>query len=204
MQFFSDLKKMSWESKAVDTDAVQSQCLKCDGKLLWWKGSIVAPSVTTAPFHHDDMPDAVKVIYEEARQIFEVSPRAASALLRLALETLVVELGQTSGSLDARIGKLVKAGLSPGVQEALDVVRVIGNNAVHPGQIGLADDRDTGAALFELINYIVERLITEPAKIGKLFDRLPEGARKAIQARDDVKALPLSSTIGGDTGEVQT
>lgn len=190
MQFFSDLKRMSWENKQIDTQAVLSQCLKCDGYLLWWNGSIVAPSVTTAPFHHEDMPQVVAATYEEARQVFEISPTASCALLRLALEKLTVELGFAKGSLDARIGSMVSAGLSTNVQEALDVVRVIGNHAVHPGQIDVTDDRETAAALFELLNYIVERLITEPAKIGKLFDALPETARKAIASRDAQKSLP--------------
>lgn len=190
MQFFSDLKKLDWEKSPVDTDAVMSQCLKCDGQLLWWKGAIVAPSVTTAPSHHEDMPTDVAKTYEEARQIFEISPTASCALLRLALEKLTILLGYDKGSLDSRIGSMVGAGLSTNVQQALDVVRVIGNNAVHPGQIDLHDDRDTAAALFELINYIVERLITEPAKIGKLFSALPEKARKAIESRNAQKSLP--------------
>lgn len=193
MQFFNDLKKIGWNDKPVDTSAVLSHCLKCEGELLWWNKLIVAPRVTTAPFHHDDMPNDIKMIYEEARQVYEVSPRAASALLRLALEKLTVVLGYNYGSLDSRIGEMVSHGLSPAIQQALDVVRVIGNNAVHPGQIGLSDDRDTGKALFELINYIVERLITEPAKIGKLFEKLPEGARKAIETRDQPKGLPDST-----------
>ncbi|WP_260581515.1 DUF4145 domain-containing protein [Sphingopyxis sp. PET50] len=190
MQFYSDLKRLDWEDKPVDTEAVLSECLKCDGKLLWWKGSIVSPSVTTAPFHHEDMPKEIVKTYEEARQVFEISPTASCALLRLALEKLTVVLGFSKGTLDARIGMMVGAGLSTNVQEALDVVRVIGNQAVHPGQIDLSDDRETAAALFELLNYIVERLITEPAKIGKLFDALPENARKAIASRDALKSLP--------------
>lgn len=194
MQFFTDLKKLDWEQKVYDTDAVLSQCLKCDGKLLWWEGSIVHPKVTTAPFHHEDMPDNVARTYEEARQVFEISPTASCALLRLALEKLTVSLGYTKGSLDNRIGMMVSAGLSTNVQEALDVVRVIGNHAVHPGQIDLEDDRETAGALFELLNYIVERLITEPAKIGKLFDALPEKARKAISSRDAPKSLPPPAT----------
>ena len=190
MQFFSDLKKLDWQKKSSDTEAVISQCLKCDGKMLWWQGSIVAPSVTTAPFPHDDMPDKVKKTYEEARQIFEISSRASAALLRLALEQLTIELGYKSGTLDSRIGKMVKAGLSELVSQALDVVRVIGNNSVHPGQIDISDDRDSATALFELLNYVVERLITEPAKIGNLFNNLPDSARQAIAKRDAPPALP--------------
>jgi hypothetical protein len=38
------------------------------------------------------------------------------------------------------------------VQQSLDIVRVIGNDAVHPGQIDLTDDIETATKLFVLIN----------------------------------------------------
>ena len=189
MQFFNDLKNIGYKDKHIDTKAVISTCLKCDGEMLWWEGSIVSPRVTTAPSPHDDMPVGVKKTFEEAREIFEISARASAALLRLALEELTVELGYANGSLDSRIGKMVKSGLSELVGQALDVVRVVGNNSVHPGQIDVNDDRDTATALFELLNYVVERLITEPAKIGKLFHSLPEGAKQAIARRNEMIKL---------------
>ena len=37
------------------------------------------------PFSHTDMPEQVKVYYNEARDIFEQSPRGAMALLRLCI-----------------------------------------------------------------------------------------------------------------------
>lgn len=185
-QFWTELKKISYEKKPIETKAVISSCHKCDVEILWWEGSIVAPAITTAPFHHDDMPDAVKSVYEEARTTFEVSPRSSAALLRLALQILCTELGYDQKNLNTAIGLMVKDGLTVQVQQALDVVRVIGNNAVHPGQIDINDDRDTAVALFALLNFIVERMISEPKKIEALFHALPEGARKAISARDGV------------------
>lgn len=62
------------------------------------------------------------------------------------------QLGEDSGNLNAGIGNLVGEGLSPKVQKALDVVRVIGNSAVHPGQIDVTDDLDTVNQLFRLVN----------------------------------------------------
>jgi hypothetical protein len=190
-QFWSDLGFQSWDKeKFHETDVVQSKCHKCDGILIWYKGSIVAPHVSTAPFHHEHMPSNVKEIYEEARAVFEISPRSSAAMLRLALQLLCKELDYEGATLDESIGSMVKNGLTVQVQQALDVVRVIGNNAVHPGQINFSDNRDIAIGLFALMNYIIERMIAEPMKIETLFSSLPEGAKAAIKNRDKKVALP--------------
>jgi hypothetical protein len=66
----------------------------------------------------------------------------------------------------------------------MDVLRVVGNNAVHPGQIDLKDDKATALKLFDALNLIVERLISTPKKIAELFDGLPETALEQIEKRD--------------------
>jgi len=50
------------------------------------------------------------------------------------------ELGQKGENLNADIGDLVKAGLRIQVQRSLDIVRVVGNNQVHPGTLDVRDD----------------------------------------------------------------
>jgi len=104
--------------------------------------------------------------------------------MRLALEELCKALGQT-GDLNAMIGSLVREkGLRPQVQKALDVVRVTGNNAIHPGMIDPQDGRDQAVALFSLVNGIVEELITRPKQLDSLYDGLPETVRAQIDNRD--------------------
>jgi hypothetical protein len=78
----------------------------------------------------------------------------------------------------------VKKGLLPSVQQALDVVRVIGNNAVHPGQIDLRDDMQTAAVLFRLVNLITDQLITAPKEAAAIYGALPTGTLDAIAKRD--------------------
>jgi hypothetical protein len=58
-----------------------------------------------------------------------------------------------------------KNGLDGRIQKALDVVRVIGNKAVHPGQIDLRDDKATASKFFALVNLIVEATITSPKHV---------------------------------------
>jgi hypothetical protein len=74
--------------------------------------------------------------------------------------------------------------LDPRVQQALDVVRVVGNNAVHPGELDLKDDRETADRLFDLVNLIVDVMISRPAQIDQMYATLPPGAIEAIKRRD--------------------
>ena len=105
----------------------------------------------------------------------------------LAIQKLMPELGEKGKDLNENIASLVKKGLETDIQRALDIVRVIGNHAVHPGQIDLNDNKAIAAALFGLVNLIVERRIATPNRIKALFDDLPPGARQQIEKRDATK-----------------
>jgi hypothetical protein len=63
-------------------------------------------------------------------------------------------------------------------------VRVVGNNAVHPGEMDVNDDPRTALALFGLVNEITEAMIARPRRIAELYGSLPEGAREAVAKRD--------------------
>ncbi|WP_324337015.1 DUF4145 domain-containing protein [Sphingorhabdus sp.] len=183
-QFWNELYKKDYSGNYSATKATVSRCLNCTQSMLWWEERLASPSVSTVAIGHSDLPENIRLVYDEARDVFSVSPRAAAALLRLTIQLLCEHLGQDSSNLNTAIGNLVKEGLPIRVQKALDTVRVIGNHAVHPGQIEINDDADSATALFALINYVVERLISEPAKIDELFENLPDSAKKAIERRD--------------------
>ncbi len=144
----------------------------------------IYPRQGGAPIPHPDMPDEVRQEYLEAGSVLPISPRGAGALLRLALQKLMPHLGESGENLNDAIASLVKKGLDPNVQKALDALRVIGNNSVHPLELDLRDDAETVGALFGVLNFIVEDRIARPKKLGSLYDSLPEGARQAIEKRD--------------------
>jgi len=159
-------------------------CSHCNGLTLWTNSYIVYPASSSVPLPNLDLPEDIRNDYLEARAILEQSPRGAAALLRLCIQKVCISLGQPGANLNSDIAALVKTGLPVRVQQALDIVRVIGNNAVHPGQIDLSDDRDTALRLFALINLIADVTLTQPKEVEELYQSLPTAARSAIEKRD--------------------
>lgn len=130
------------------------------------------------------MPDDVKMDFQEARQIVSKSPRGAAALLRLAMQKLMPHLGERGNDLNTDIARLVQKGLPLQIQQACDAVRVIGNEAVHPGELSLTDTPEMAHQLFDLVNVIVQVMIAQPMQIATTFGSLPASKREAIEERD--------------------
>jgi Domain of unknown function (DUF4145) len=114
---------------------------------------------------------------------------------------LLVELGEKGDNINEDIGSLVKKGLEIEIQQALDVVRVVGNNAVHPGTIDLKDDAGIALALLQLINLVVERRIATQKRIGEMFANLSPGAREQIEKRDGSKLIENKSGDADKPGD---
>lgn len=162
-------------------------CDHCATWSIWMSAGMVFPvGKRSGEPPLDGMPANVRALYEEARDVASRSPRSGAALLRLALQTLIDDLEPGVADLNRKIGSLVAKGLSPEISNAMDIVRVIGNNSVHPGQIDIQEDATLVPALFSLLNLIVEQVVVRRAAIDALFEGLPEGARNAISRRDSV------------------
>ena len=130
----------------------------------------------------------------EASQILEASPRGAAALLRLSVEKLVNELSAEGRTLDDKIGWLIsEKGLSVEIQRMLDIVRVIGNEAVHPGSMDLKDDTATASMLLNTLNLIAMQLLTQPRLIEEQWKAVPAKKRKAAEDRDARNAAKKKS-----------
>lgn len=183
--------KLYGEDEEVDSvetnlEATWSAC--CEKTAVWSKDKLVYPLASSAPLPSPDMPADVAVDFNEARDVLGVSPRSSAALLRLALQKLCKHMGQRGDNINADIGSLVSSGqISPKIQQALDYVRIVGNNAVHPGELDLRDDLATAHTLFAVLNLIITETITRPRELDELYKSLPEGARKAVEKRDAKK-----------------
>lgn len=166
-------------------DYMIARCRRCTRYSVWVQGRQVYPSDSSnAPSPSPDLPSDAKLDYEEAASILSLSPRGSAALLRLAIQDLCKALGKAGRDLNADIGSLVQDGLPVRVQQALDVVRVVGNNAVHPGQIDLRDDTGTAVRLFTLVNLVADAMITQPKAIENMWNDLPESQRNQVAKRD--------------------
>jgi len=162
-------------------------CSHCSEWSYWYDEQMMVPTSAPVEQAHPDLPAECKDDYEEARDIVGRSPRAAAALLRLLVQKLMPLLGESGKNINEDIGDLVKKGLPIEIQQALDYCRVVGNNAVHPGEIDLNDTPEIAHSLFNMINFIVEDRISRPQKVKGLYEKLPEGARAAIEKRDAPK-----------------
>ncbi|CAM3357028.1 hypothetical protein OCAE111667_05295 [Occultella aeris] len=80
------------------------------------------------------------------------------------------------------IGAAVRDGLPQGVQQTMDVLRFSGNQSVH--EVHHDDTPETAGTLFNLLNLVVERLVTQPKQLDELYSGLPEGVRDSIARRD--------------------
>ncbi len=144
---------------------------------------MIYPDFSGIESPNSDLDVEVQADYLEAASIIQKSPRGAAALLRLAIQKLVIQLGEKE-DLNAAIGNLVKKGLPVKVQQSLDALRVIGNEAVHPGTLDLKDDPETANSLFKLVNFIAEKMITEPKEIEAIYGKIPPSKQEQIEKRD--------------------
>jgi hypothetical protein len=193
--FCEDLQQAAWLSGQFD-NVYASECYSCNRYSIWVADELIYPHQKYSVSPAADMPEDVETDFLEAASIADASARGAAALLRLCIQKVVVVLGGKGNNLNEDIGKLVEQRLIPeSIQQALDVVRVVGNNAVHPGVIDLKDNKAIASRLFGLVNVIVETTIAGPKHVKNIYESIvPESARKAIEKRDAPK--PTSSEDG--------
>jgi hypothetical protein len=149
-------------------------------------GWLLYPIAGEAPIPHQDLPNNIKDIYNEANSIQQQSPRAAAALLRLALEMLIEALDKNIPSKHDDLYKKInylyseKRIIDEIIYKMMHSIRILGNENIHPGQIILSDDKKTSTSLFCLINFIVEKTITIEKMTNTIFNLIPEEKTKNL------------------------
>ena len=171
--------------RATVPNLSSAQCSHCKSYSLWYGKQQIWPITSSGPLPNEDLSEEIQTTYNEARAVISMSPRSAAALLRLCVQMLCVQLGKPGKNINDDIGALVKDGLPGTIQQALDVLRVTGNNAVHPGQIDLTDDREIVMQLFEFLNLVAENQLTQPRQVREAFGKLPASNQQQIAQRDN-------------------
>lgn len=115
------------------------------------------------------------------------------------MQKLCKHLGEPGENINADIKNLVIKGMPEAVQQALDSVRVVGNNAVHPSQIDFTDNAGVANGLFAMLNFICENRITQPKMISQFYQTtVPVDTQGHINKRDGkawYKAITLSRSL---------
>ena len=149
-----------------------SLCTSCKKNCLWHGGEKIYPDTSNAPLPNEDLSSEVREIYQEAASILQKSPRAAAALLRLAIEHLCKEQECKGKTLHDQIKSLAeKDHKLQKVVESLDIVRFVGNAGVHAGTIQINENPDIVEGMFALINYAANQLLTAQREQEEIIAR---------------------------------
>ncbi|KZE53412.1 DUF4145 domain-containing protein [Rossellomorea marisflavi] len=178
------LRKDHYTDGRVETGAV-SVCHYCDDICLWKHKEMVYPKnnfMVEDP--NPDMPDFIKDLYYEARIILQYSARSSSALLRLALETMLEDNGYKQNKLYDKITALMESeNASDELIMAAELIRHYGNSSAHKGFIDLNDDIDTANELFMVINLIAQDQYSKPKRLRALMEKLPASKKEGIEKK---------------------
>jgi hypothetical protein len=164
-----------------------SKCFNCKKVSIWFHTKLVYPQHNSTHTPNHDLSEDIQKDFIEAASIMQQSPRGAAALLRLCVQKLCKQLGKPGKNIDKDIQSLVDDGLDPMVQQALDYVRVVGNQAVHPGELDLKDDVATVSTLFDCLNTVADQIITRKRVMSERFASLPKTKLQGILDRGKKK-----------------
>lgn len=182
---FLSPEKDAYYCKTSIQNLFVSKCYCCKEISIWRHNRLLFPVTNNEFIPNEDLTQDIKNDFLEAASIINLSPRGAAALLRLCVQKLCIQLGEKGENINNDIASLVKKGLNKKLQQALDIVRVTGNDAVHPGKINFNDDSSTASSLFKLVNTIADEMISQPNHVDALFEKLPETKKAAIANRDN-------------------
>ena len=159
-------------------------CQHCDRFTLWLGDAMIYPQTGGARPPHEDMPPQIRKLYEEARGVLPASPRASAALLRVALEGLLEEVGYRQGRLADRLKKAHEDGkLSASTYKLAETLRYAGNAAAHyePWKIDPSqgeEDREMVRKLFEFVKEVTEELVAKPRRLEEMAREINGKFRK--------------------------
>jgi hypothetical protein len=128
-----------------------SSCHSCNGFALWL-GTRLA-----FPINVEKTPALVEEDFEEAAAILNKFPRGATALMRVSIQKLMPLLRQDGENLNDSMSSLVRKGLEVEVQQAMEVLQVLGNGPVQPTSLDTEEDKEMALRFVDSLKAILER-----------------------------------------------
>lgn len=125
---------------------------------------------------NEDLTNEQKQLFNEAKDIFDISPKAAGALLRCVIERILRDKFQAKHS-QSLLGTIlndanVKDELGHDIIQLCETCKLIGNDASHSSLMIYEDEsKQEVELLFELINAIAEELQSKPRKRQDMLDK---------------------------------
>lgn len=155
------------------------ECEHCGAISVWHSSNMIHPERCLVDDPNIDMPENVRNCYIEAARIVALSPISAAALLRLGLQLLLKEILQEESSerIYDDIQILKSRSIDCSLIKALDIIRISGNESVHPGTLNLSESVDDAIYLFDLLNMICDQFFTQPRKMQEMYEKMPESKR---------------------------
>lgn len=153
---------------------------------------LIYPQISLIDKPNKDMDQKDKDWFNEARDIFDRSPKAAGALLRSVLESILrkkfFEKHSTSMLGSILNDNVVKNMLGNDVMSVCETCKLIGNNASHSNGLALLIDeneqKEQVILLFKLINLVANEIISEPLKKKNLLNEAKEVGEKLTKNKD--------------------
>ncbi len=173
-------------SEGVPRVVLQAKCMSCDKGSLWSaaksqskdgfaifrSGRMLFPRYRKRKSLPPEAGNIAKRYYRDANAIAKISPQAAAALLRATIEALCRQiLGDKRSSLSEMIKVLQsKYHFDKEVEQAMHVLRIIGNEALHPTELNYSVRATTTTVnkLFMLVDYIVASTIVKSKLVRQL------------------------------------
>jgi hypothetical protein len=137
-----------------------SSCHSCNGFALW-VGERLA-----FPMNVDKTPALVEEDVEEAAAILNKSPRGATALMRVCVQKLMPLLKLDGKNLDDSMSSLVRKGLEVEIQQAMEVLQVLGNDPGQPTSLDTQEDKEMALRFVDSLKAILERRMLKKGDEG--------------------------------------
>ena len=152
------------------------------------KREVIHPLASDRSPLSDEVPEALRRLYQEAGRIEYLSPNGAAFLGRRLLEQVLRDALATTGRLANLIDSFLSSEALPGkLDELMHDVRQFGNIAAHPGRTGDGEwievDQDEATYVLDVVSELLDHVYVRPKRRQAMRERwqakrrgeLPEG-----------------------------